>query len=136
MDCYSQAPGILFNPATNHVIAQNYPDWTMNSPSNPAHPGQQVIVYWTGSSLDLPAAGQVTPTGGPQNQPGYPHTATFGGAPAKVTFVGPTPGFVGLLQFNVEVPDLKPGEYVLDFWEGNSSTQLPGNERLISVGPK
>jgi uncharacterized protein (TIGR03437 family) len=120
---------------TNHVVAQNYPDWTINSPSNPASPGQQVVVYWTGCSPDLPAAGQVSPAGGQQATPLSSYAATFDDRPAQLTFVGPTPGLAGVLQFNVVVPNVAPGEHRLDFWDNAIGPSVPGNETLISVGP-
>ena len=37
-------------------------------------------------------------------------TATIGGLNATVQFAGLAPGFVGLFQVNLEVPDIVPGD--------------------------
>jgi uncharacterized protein (TIGR03437 family) len=42
-----------------------------------------------------------------------PHSATIGGAEVQVLFLGLTPGFVGLAQANLVVPELPPGDYRL-----------------------
>ena len=58
------------------------------------------------------------------------HTsATIGSLPAIVTFSGLAPGFVGLGQANVQVPDLAPGDYPLVLTIGG----IPSNAGIISV---
>ena len=37
--------------------------------------------------------------------------AQVGGTDALVKFLGLTPGFVGLAQANIEIPNLNPGKY-------------------------
>ena len=39
---------------------------------------------------------------------------TVGGAPAQVFFAGLTPGFVGLAQINLQLPDALPAGNALD----------------------
>ena len=57
--------------------------------------------------------------------------ARFGATPAVVTFAGPSPGFVGLYQINVMVPNgfLAPGQAYDDLApvsiQLNGSTQVP-----------
>jgi uncharacterized protein (TIGR03437 family) len=38
----------------------------------------------------------------------------IGGVPATVQFAGLAPGFIGLLQVNVLIPDVPPGELSFD----------------------
>jgi len=74
--------------------------------SNPARPGDVVVVYCGG-------LGAVTPkidagTAGPLTQllkTVSTVTATVQGLPAKVEFAGLTPGSVGLYQVNLRIPD-------------------------------
>ena len=40
-------------------------------------------------------------------------TATVDNQPAEVVFAGMTPGFVGLAQVNLKIPNLFPGDYPL-----------------------
>ena len=40
-----------------------------------------------------------------------PSKATIGGFDTSIKFLGLTPGFVGLAQANLEIPNLNPGKY-------------------------
>ena len=40
-------------------------------------------------------------------------TVQFGSTPATVQYAGLAPGFVGLYQFNVQVPNMLPGDWPL-----------------------
>ena len=45
--------------------------------------------------------------------------AKLGGKPAEVAFAGLAPGFVGLLQVNLLVPDVPGGEQALEVTVGD-----------------
>lgn len=107
------APGLFFQ-SSGHAIVQNQ-DFSLNSPANPARVGSTVIAYGTGSGpLDHAvtdgAAAPVSPLSTATSSWG----ATFGTVTAKVDFAGLSPGFIGLLQMNVEVPStLNTADYLL-----------------------
>jgi uncharacterized protein (TIGR03437 family) len=129
----SAAPGLFFTGPGAHAVAQNYPDWSLNSPENPASPGQYVIVYLTGIG---PLDHQVE-TGAPAPvEPLAKATsdvkATLGGKPAEVTYAGVTPGTVGLAQINLLVPDIAAGEQPLEVTVGSAA----GNVVNLSVKAK
>jgi uncharacterized protein (TIGR03437 family) len=104
-------PGILTMSGGNHAVAQNAADFTLNAGDNPARPGQYVILYLTGQGMVEPAVptGEAAPAT-PLSYPAGPVEATIGGRPARVAFAGLTPGLVGVLQVNLEVPAGVSGE--------------------------
>ena len=80
-------------------------DYSVNGPSNAAARGSVLMVFGTGFGVlnPLPVDGQTeqilatTPS---------PVTATIGGIPAPVIYVGAAPGLIaGVVQINVRVPD-------------------------------
>jgi uncharacterized protein (TIGR03437 family) len=78
--------------------------------SRPARRGEFLEVYATGLG---PVTNQPA-TGGPASATNISHTAaaataTIGGEAARVSFAGLAPGFVGLYQLNMEVPQAAPG---------------------------
>ena len=84
------------------------------SPSTPAHAGDVLTVYCTGLGEVHPAvpAGLPSPSK-PAAQTNQKVTATIGGIAAEVQFAGLTPGFAGLNQVNVKVPNgVTPGDQV------------------------
>jgi len=115
------APGI-FTGAAGQAIAQNA-DYTSNSSGNPAATGSYVTVYLTGIGvLDNPVPDGNSAPNGPLSRSIAPFSATIGGSPANVSFVGLTPGFTGLAQANIQIPDLPAGSYPLVITVGNSAS--------------
>ena len=123
------APGI-FVYGKNWAVVLNQ-DYSLNGPSNPAKAGSYVMVYGTGAGAASPAV----PTG--SAAPASPLstmtnvTATVNGAPAKLTFQGLAPNFVGLLQVNLQVPALPSGTYPVQIAAGG----IKSNSASIAVTP-
>lgn len=120
----ASAPGIFtydptggtFDPTLLQVVAQNPPDYNnsnINSPSNPAPAGSVVVVYMDGTgAVRTPVADGHAATG--SNPARAASSATIGGVPADVQYLGLTPGDVGLAQANILIPgDLPSGDYPL-----------------------
>jgi|GEM_PF-2175458 len=128
------APGIFpLNEAVagpGRGVVQNQ-DFSLNTPDNPASPGQAVVVYTTGlGAVDNPVpAGQSTPSS-PLSQTIAEVAATVGGQVAQVAFAGLTPGFVGLYQVNLVVPQLDPGDHEIIITAGANAS----NGALMAVG--
>jgi uncharacterized protein (TIGR03437 family) len=121
------APG-LFVLQSGAAIVQNTPDYTLNDPSNPAPAGSTIVAYLTGSGPVSPAAKDGTPAPtAPLSSAATAYSAKIGSADAAVSFLGLTPGFIGLVQANIVVPTgLAPGTYPLsitiDGQTSNSAT--------------
>ncbi len=101
-------PGLFFNPSVSgpdRAIAQNQ-DFRLNTVRNPAARGSVVILYLTGSGAVEPpvASGAAAPDAEPLARATLAASATIGGRPAGIRFLGLAPGFVGLTQANLLVP--------------------------------
>jgi uncharacterized protein (TIGR03437 family) len=79
------------------------------SNSRPVKVGEYISIYATGLGdvSNRPGAGAASPTS-PLSYTLAPPEVTIGGVPAKVSYSGLAPGFVGLYQINVQVPDGVP----------------------------
>ncbi len=119
------APGLYVTDTS--AIVQNQ-DYSLNDAAHPAAPGSTIIAYLTGSGPVTPAATDGTPTpNSPLTTINLARSAKIGTADATVSFAGLAPGFVGLVQFNIVVPDgLASGAYPLTVTI-DGQTSNPGN---------
>jgi uncharacterized protein (TIGR03437 family) len=136
------APALLAPPSfqvggKQYVVAQ-FPDQTFVGPPGliggvnfrPAKVGDVVVIYGVGCGPVTPAtpAGVIVPAvNSLQNKPNF----RFGQVPATLSYFGLTPGFVGLYQFNLVVPNVTPGDIQLNVDTGGAAL----NQTLfITVG--
>jgi len=78
---------------------------SVNSHTNPASPGSEVVLYATGAGITLPSSVDGLVTTSPYPAPVLPVSVTIDGLPAQVIYAGAAPGLVaGVLQINVVVP--------------------------------
>ena len=107
VDIAAQTPGIFGLPG-GRAAAQNQ-DYSLNSAANPEARGNAVVLYLTGLGEVSPgvAAGQVSSLDQVAVPPG-PFTATIGGVPADILYLGLTPGTIGLAQANLRLPANAP----------------------------
>ena len=118
------APGI-FVYGNNWAIVQNR-DYSLNGPSNPEKVGNYITLYGTGGGAVTPAV--ATGNAAPASTVSVTTldvTASINGVPASVIFAGLTPGAVGLLQVNIQVPDLPSGIYPIQIREGGVNSNAP-----------
>lgn len=115
----------------NRAVVQDA-NYLLVDQSNPAKPGSTVIVYMTGSGpVSTPPATGAPAIGSPLSYVQQSISATLGTTPAHVSFAGLSPGYVGLLQVNVDIPaSLAAGDYPLTI----TINKVASNSPLIVVG--
>jgi uncharacterized protein (TIGR03437 family) len=108
----SSAPGI-YQSGVNRAVAQNQ-NGSVNASDTPAASGSVITVYLTGIGPvnNAVSDGQPAPTA-PISSANASFSATIGASSATVQFLGLTPGFAGLAQANILVPNLPGGDYPL-----------------------
>ena len=123
------APGI-FSDTSGRAVAQNT-DYTLNTASNPVQAGGTIIAYLTGSGpVNMAVSDGIAASANPAPKAMSQTSATIGSLPAEVSFVGLAPGFVGLTQMNIIVPQgLASGDYPLSVTIGGQTS----NSGIISV---
>jgi uncharacterized protein (TIGR03437 family) len=117
------ACGVFAYAGSDRAIAANQ-DNSLNSPAIPESRGRAIVLYMTGLGAVSPAVGtgQTAPPDALSSAAATVH-ATVGGVPATVLFAGLTPGFIGLGQVNVLVPDGAPtGDAVPVILESSGQT--------------
>ena len=117
------APG-LFLINGNQAAAVNQ-DGSVNGPNQPAASGSAMAVYLTGlGAVDNPVASGVAAPSSPLSRATGVITATIGGQSAPIQFAGLAPGFVGLYQVNIVVPQLAAGSYPLQVAVAGAGSNL------------
>jgi uncharacterized protein (TIGR03437 family) len=125
-------PGV-FTQDNKHLLALNLADGTLNASQTPARPGQYVTAYLTGQGLVDPpvTTGDVAPAS-PLSMPVARVQIKIGGVAADIQFAGMAPGFVGLMQMNVLIPDIPAGDQTFDVSIGGVAAATT----TISIGAK
>jgi uncharacterized protein (TIGR03437 family) len=129
------APGIFLLDESlagpGRGVIQNQ-DFSINLPAQPAAPGSALVLYMTGTGpYDPPVpTGELAP-GPPFSLVALPVTATIGGQDVDVLFAGGAPGFAGLTQVNLLVPQLAAGDHAVVVTVGG----VESNSVLAAIGP-
>jgi uncharacterized protein (TIGR03437 family) len=126
----SATPGIVLY-GNNQAVVVNSDNVTVNSPSKPAKPGEEVVVYFTGGGPVNPVGALATGVPAPNalSPISSPYSLTVNGVAATVDYIGLTPGSVGLYQANFVVPNVAAGSHpVVITISGNAS-----NNPVMSV---
>ncbi len=122
------APG-LFLLGQGRAAALNQ-DFSINTVNQPAATGSVIAAYLTGlGPVDNPVPTGFQAPSSPLSRITSSVSATIGGQTASVQFAGLAPGFAGLYQVNVIVPQLAPGDYPLVI----TVAGIRSNSGLVSV---
>lgn len=114
-----------------HIIAQHSADYSLVSSSNPAKPGEYLVMYLVGLGATNPSVASGVPApSSPLSTVTVQPTVTVGSQPATVAFAGLSPGFVGLYQINFQVPTgASSGELEVDVTQNG----VAANPTLLPV---
>jgi uncharacterized protein (TIGR03437 family) len=101
-------PGIITtnSQGTGQAVALNQ-DGSANSAANPAARGTIVTLYATGEGQRNPP-GVTGALPGANDAPVLPVSLTVGGATANLTYAASAPGFIGMMQIDLTVPQSAP----------------------------
>ncbi len=94
LDVAGAAPGFF---EANGLVVAVRPDGSLNGDGAPARAGDVLKLYGTGEGLLREAGGLQVPF--------LPASVEVGGVAAELLYAGPAPGYSGLLQVNLRVPD-------------------------------
>jgi uncharacterized protein (TIGR03437 family) len=104
------APGVFMN--TQGQAAVLNADGSVNTPANPAVAGTIVSLFFTGQGpVAQPLDDGASPAAGTAVSATLPASATIGGVPADIRYVGLAPLYPGLAQMNLQIPQLASGAY-------------------------
>ena len=112
LEAAAVAPGLFADPSGGALAALE--DGSLNGPANPVSRGDFLSLYGVGGGAVTPVllSGQLAGAA-PLSVLDGSVEVQIGGRPADVTFAGMAPGFAGLVQINVRVPEgTAPGDAV------------------------
>ncbi len=118
-------PGLLATTVNNKQYLEAFSlDGTkiVGNPNNPSKPGDIIVAYGIGFGPTNPVVPAGTIAAGQTSVPGF--SVLFGSAAdPKPLYAGLGPGFVGLYQFDLTVPNLADGDYQMVFSVGGVQAQ-------------
>ena len=140
-------PGLFTsNSSGSGPLAATHADGTLITSSNPAVPGEYVVLYGSGGGQTSPAGSDGTLTPGLAHQV-LPVSVTIGGLNSSVYYAGGAPEEVaGVMQINAQVPQGAGGTASVVVTVGNaqsqagatvaisgaSTSQAPGSIQIVS----
>jgi uncharacterized protein (TIGR03437 family) len=124
-----QAAPFVLTYGSNRAVAINE-DGSLNDTNHPAGAGDYLTIYMVGAGpVDNPVADGAPASSSPLSRATLPSSATIEGAQAQISYLGLAPGFVGLVQANIQVPQVAPGDHPLVITVGG----IPSNSALVTV---
>ena len=113
------------------LVAVHASDGTLISATSPAQRGEYVVLFALGlGATDNPVATGDGSSGTVLSRVTVQPTITMNSNPVPISFAGLTPGFVGLYQVNLQIPDNQPGGNVV---VGVSQGDTAGNSGILPI---
>jgi uncharacterized protein (TIGR03437 family) len=128
------APGIYTLSDGVSAIAQ-HSDYSLVTAAHPAKAGELITFYGTGIGVVYPSlvTGQAAGGGPNLSYAQFGYYAEIGGVAVPVEFCGLAPGFVGLMQVNVRVPnDVPSGSVTFTLFINKAESR---ETRFFATGP-
>ncbi len=119
------APGVFTSPTSNGTVAAIvHANGALVSANAPAQGGEYISIYMTGlGQVNGPiSAGQPGPLSPLLSAMAAVQVQIGSAAPVGASYAGLAPGFAGLYQVNVRVPQLAAGSYPLTVLAGASTS--------------
>jgi uncharacterized protein (TIGR03437 family) len=104
--------------------------YAMVTDTNPAAPGEIILIYCTGLGALNPPVQTGEPPALPPSQTVILAQVTIGGTAAQVQYAGVAPGYAGLYQINAQVPPATPSGAQPLFVTANGVT---GNTVTVAI---
>ena len=99
------SPAFFTLPDDRTQVIAILPDGSLNSTTNPAQPGDVIVMYATGEGQTVPPGEDGKLAEPPFPEPVLPVEVLIGGLPAKILYFGSAPSLTGLVQINAEIPE-------------------------------
>ncbi len=113
----------IFRRSGSRALALNQ-DQTLNGSDNPAKAGSIIVMYLTGQgAVDNPVGSGSVALVAPLAKPLAPVTAALDGKPLTILAAVLAPDLVGVLQANLQLPDVAAGDHSLTIQVGNAISQ-------------
>ncbi|HEU5021723.1 MAG TPA: FG-GAP-like repeat-containing protein, partial [Bryobacteraceae bacterium] len=113
------------------LVAVHASDGTLISATSPAQRGEYVVLFLLGlGETDNPVTTGDSASGTVLARVKVPPVITMNGNPAPISFAGLAPGFVGLYQVNLQIPDGLPGGNVA---VGVTQGDREGNSGILPI---
>jgi uncharacterized protein (TIGR03437 family) len=97
-------PGVFALP-DGHGAILHTSDYSVVTPENPARPGEIVAIYATGLGyVPSPPPTGMPASASPLSRCGWEYRARVAGVAGETLFCGLAPGYAGLYQLNVRLP--------------------------------
>jgi uncharacterized protein (TIGR03437 family) len=111
------------NYGKGDAVIQRFPDYTLINSSNPAQPGDILILYAEGQGAVSPTLPDGSIVGATVPLPVVQPKLLIDGQPVPLSYAGSAPGLVqGALQVNFTVPQLAPGTHQIQLQVGDRTS--------------
>jgi uncharacterized protein (TIGR03437 family) len=131
----SAAPGVFTwtENGLGQAVLVNYTDDTLNTSANPVKRGQIAFYYATGLGQMTPPVADGDGGSATLHYANAPAAVFVGGVATQVLFAGQAPGFPGVNQINIVIPDSAPAGTAVPLVTQRSDGTLTSTQVTIAI---